>query len=142
MPTPSDPLSELHLGDMPQEHVGPSPVDTTELLAAISYEVNRVYCASRLGDYSQVPWDKAPDWKKDTLFGGVINALNDDMTPEESHENWMRDMAAFGWTYGPVKDETAKHHPCMVPYADLPDEHKFKDCLFLAVIAGAKAATA
>jgi hypothetical protein len=33
-----------------------------------------------------------------------------------------------------VKDETARTHPCLVPYADLaPDQHR-KDDLFQAVV--------
>lgn len=50
-----------------------------------------------------------------------------DMTPEQNHENWMHYRLAHGWRYGPVKDEAAKTHPDLVPYADLPEIERRKD---------------
>ena len=32
-----------------------------------------------------------------------------------------------GWTYGPARDDAAKKHPCLVPYADLPESEKAYD---------------
>ncbi len=34
---------------------------------------------------------------------------------------------AEGWTYGPVRDDAAKHHPCLVDYDSLPDSEKEYD---------------
>ena len=39
-----------------------------------------------------------------------------------------------GWRLGPVKDETRKEHPSMVPYDELPLEEKVKDYLFRGVV--------
>lgn len=34
---------------------------------------------------------------------------------------------AEGWTFGPQRDDPAKKHPCLVPYADLPESEKDYD---------------
>jgi hypothetical protein len=43
------------------------------------------------------------------------------------HERWMAQKAGQGYRHGPVKDEIKKTHPCLVPWADLPDSEKEKD---------------
>ncbi len=43
---------------------------------------------------------------------------------EHVHECWAVERIAQGWTYGPQRDDAAKHHPCLVPYPDLSDEEK------------------
>jgi ryanodine receptor 2 len=32
-----------------------------------------------------------------------------------------------GWTYGPERSDALKHHPCLVPYEDLPEVEKAYD---------------
>jgi hypothetical protein len=39
-------------------------------IARVCHEVNRAYCTS-LGDESQLPWDSAPQWQKDSAINGV-----------------------------------------------------------------------
>jgi hypothetical protein len=46
---------------------------------------------------------------------------------ENAHDVWARGRLAQGWTYGPVRDDTAKKHPCLVPYSDLPESEKEYD---------------
>lgn len=43
------------------------------------------------------------------------------------HEVWARNRIAEGWTYGPVRDDQKKHHPCLVPYDELPENEKEYD---------------
>ncbi len=105
-----------------------------EEIARVAHEVNRAYCTA-LGDDSQVPWDKAPEWQRETCVNGVEFHLTNDKTPEESHQSWMDEKVAEGWVFGEVKDAEKKTHPCIVPYADLPLEQKIKDYLFSAVVA-------
>lgn len=104
-----------------------------EQIARICHEVNRAYCNS-IGDNSQPSWEDAPDWQKDSAVNGVNFHLNYDTTPEQSHENWMREKEADGWVYGPTKDPEKKEHPCMVPYDQLPLEQRTKDYLFKAIV--------
>ena len=43
------------------------------------------------------------------------------------HEVWARNRMDEGWTYGPVRDDVHKKHPCLVPYEDLPESEKDYD---------------
>lgn len=103
-----------------------------EICAKAAHEANRLYCAS-LGDDSQVPWADAPIWQKESCRNGVAGALSGN-TPEQSHEDWLAEKRATGWVYGPAKDSVTKTHPCMVPYAKLPQEQRAKDAVFVSVV--------
>ena len=46
---------------------------------------------------------------------------------ENVHENWAAGRIASGWVYGPERDDDLKTTPCLVPYADLPEEEKEYD---------------
>ena len=105
-----------------------------ETIARVAHEINRAYFAS-LGDASQPAWEEAPEWQRASALAGVdMHLANPDATPEQSHESWLAQKVADGWTYGPVKDAEKKQHPCCVPYADLPAEQKAKDYLFRGVV--------
>lgn len=43
------------------------------------------------------------------------------------HEVWAQSRISQGWTYGPERDDALKHHPCLVPYEELPEEEKAYD---------------
>ncbi len=43
------------------------------------------------------------------------------------HEVWAQNRINEGWTYGPVRDDASKHHPCLVAYEDLPESEKAYD---------------
>lgn len=107
---------------------------TTEEIARVAHEVNRAYCAS-IGDTSQPPWERAPEWQKKSAVTGVLFHLqNPNTTPSDSHVSWATEKLADGWKYGPVKDPAKKEHPCLVPFNELPIEQRAKDHLFLAVV--------
>lgn len=46
---------------------------------------------------------------------------------ENSHDVWGAQRLADGWTYGPARDDTARRHPDLLPYADLPESEKEYD---------------
>ena len=46
---------------------------------------------------------------------------------ENVHDTWAKGRMDDGWTYGPVRDDAKKQHPCLVPYADLPESEKAFD---------------
>ena len=103
-------------------------------IARICHEVNRAICESQ-GDTSQVPWDEAPEWQKESAMAGVLGIIGGEITkPEDSHRSWTEHKLNEGWVYGPVKDAEAKTHPCLVEYAALPPEQRVKDSLFFAVV--------
>ena len=40
---------------------------------------------------------------------------------------WSRAAMHEGWIYGPVRNDSKKQHPDLVPYAQLPDSEKEYD---------------
>jgi hypothetical protein len=107
---------------------------TPEDIARVAHEVNRSYCAS-IGDTSQVAWDEAPAWQKDSAIKGVhFHMTHPEAQPCDSHNSWLEQKRLDGWSYGPMKDPEAKQHPCFVPYGDLPAEQKAKDYVYGAVV--------
>ncbi len=46
---------------------------------------------------------------------------------EHTHDLWAAHRIAEGWTLGPVRDESKKEHPCLVPYGQLPETEKEYD---------------
>jgi hypothetical protein len=106
-----------------------------EEIAKVAHEVNRSYCLA-LGDDSQVPWEEAPDWQKDSAINGVkFHLAHPGVTPAMSHSAWLLQKDREGWTWGEVKDVERKQHPCFTPYDNLPVEQKAKDYIFSAVVA-------
>lgn len=107
--------------------------DMMWLVAKICHEVNRVYCQS-ISDWSQSEWHDAPEWQRESAFNGVMMHFeNPDATSEDSHKSWLAEKVADGWKYGPVKDASAKQHPCLVPYNQLPPAQQYKDALFSVI---------
>ena len=46
---------------------------------------------------------------------------------ENVHDVWSRERMAQGWKYGPERNDEKKTHPCLLPYAQLPEEEKEYD---------------
>ena len=109
-------------------------MDRTEEIARIAHELNRLYCES-IGDWSQELWMDASEWQRDSVMAGV-RAIGEGRVigPEQSHESWLAQKIAEGWTYGPVKDVEAKRHPCIAAFSELPREQQMKDRLFFNVV--------
>lgn len=107
---------------------------TIECIAVVCHEANRGYCETQ-GDTSQLGWNDAPQWQRDSARLGVKGILEGRITkPSESHESWLAEKVADGWTYGEVKDPSTKQHPCMVPYDELPGTQRVKDHIFFGVV--------
>jgi hypothetical protein len=105
-----------------------------ELIAKTCHEANRAYCQS-IGDHSQPEWNDAPEWQRESAVNGVrFHLENPDATPENSHENWLRQKESEGWKYGPVKNPETKEHPCFCMYHDLPIEQRSKDYIFRSIV--------
>ncbi len=107
---------------------------TVEQIAKTCHEANKALCEA-LGDFSQVPWDDAPQWQKDSAVEGVkFNLANPEAPASASHDSWLAEKERTGWKFGPVKDAEKKEHPCFVPYEELPVEQQAKDHLFKSVV--------
>lgn len=123
------PTSELY-----GEFAMRGPAVDIERIARACHEVNRAYCEA-LGDHSQPAWEDAPQWQRDSALLGVqLHTENPDAGPQASHESWMAQKVADGWTYGPEKRPELKQHPCIVPFDQLPREQQAKDFIFRAVV--------
>lgn len=107
---------------------------TIKHIAQICHEAHRAYCNS-LGDYSQPRWGAAKQWQKNSSMLMVDFILDyPDAEPKDIHDAWYAQKEVHGWTYGPVRDDDAMVHPFLVPYEQLPEEHKFKDHLLRAIV--------
>jgi len=102
-------------------------------IAKLCHKVNKEYCEA-MGDASQVSWDEAPEWQKNSAIKGVeMHLTTEGVTPEDSHKAWMKQKIDEGWKYGTVKDPEKKEHPCILPYFELPYQQKAKDYIFKAI---------
>lgn len=43
------------------------------------------------------------------------------------HEVWSQHRINEGWSYGPLRDDIKKLHPCLIPYEELPESEKEYD---------------
>jgi RyR domain len=57
-----------------------------------------------------------------------LKALSEKLA-ENAHDLWAAQRFGEGWSYGPERDDKRKHHPCLVPYDQLPDSEKEYDRL-------------
>lgn len=106
---------------------------TPEEIAKVTHQANQAL-REILGEEGNNPsWDDASYDQRESVRIGVVGIMEGN-TPEQSHQLWLDTKAAQGWTYGEVKDEAAKTHPCFVPYDELPPEQKLKYHLFSAII--------
>lgn len=102
-------------------------------IARICHETNKAYCQA-IGDDSQLSWEDAPEWQKESAIKGVEFVFaNPSAPPSANHDSWLKEKEATGWKYGANKDPEKKEHPCYVPYEQLPLEQQLKDSLFKAV---------
>lgn len=104
-------------------------------IARVCHEANRQFAFATGEDATKVhpSWDDAPDEIRQSAITGVQKAQAGE-TPRQLHESWCEGKLAAGWSFGPVRDNTAKIHPCLVDYDELPAVQKVKDSLFLAIV--------
>lgn len=43
------------------------------------------------------------------------------------HEVWAQSRLNEGWRYGKERNDALKHHPCLIPYEELPEVEKDYD---------------
>ena len=72
---------------------------------------------------SYVP--KSPDLTTVEVPKDLIDLV--EQLAEITHDNWVRQRLADGWTHGQRRDDLLKEHPCIVPYEDLPESEKEYD---------------
>jgi hypothetical protein len=50
-----------------------------------------------------------------------------ELLARQEHERWVRLKQKRGWRYGDPRDDARKLHPCLVPWAQLPEKERAKD---------------
>lgn len=104
-------------------------------IAQVAHEVNQAYYRTFDPKDTASTWENLDDHTRGSLIDGVKNILyNPDLTPEQSHKNWMVFKHQAGWKHGPVKNPDKREHPCLVPYKNLAPIDRFKDELFGTVV--------
>ena len=83
---------------------------------------NYMVCAS-IGELEYEPHPLKVD---DVELDGELLDLTESIA-EDLHEVWASGRKAEGWTYGPQRDDEAKKHPDMIPYARLAEGEKQYD---------------
>lgn len=105
---------------------------TDEQVASVVHAANCAIQALDGDECPSPPWESLdPQTRALTVRGVRLARLG--MTPERLHEAWCDGKRAQGWVHGESKDPVARTHPCMIPYADLPEHQRAKDRL-LSVI--------
>ena len=105
-----------------------------ELISAVVHEALRAF-VDEIGEPPLPPWTEAPEWMRSATLDGVRFRLENPYAPSSAqHDQWMREKLEGGWRYGPTKDEAAKTHPSLLPYAELSETEKRKDALFAAIV--------
>ena len=67
-----------------------------------------------------------PAQTDDIVLSEELNGLVEAMA-KNVHDVWAESRISQGWTYGPERNDALKHHPCLVPYEDLPEVEKAYD---------------
>ena len=52
----------------------------------------------------------------------VLSETEIESMARREHGRWMADRLSAGWSYGPVRDNSAKRNPLLVPFDELPDD--------------------
>ena len=63
---------------------------------------------------------------EDVTLDADLLALSEEIA-RNTHEVWAAGRIADGWSYGPVRNDAEKKHPCLIPYEELSEEEKDYD---------------
>ena len=55
-----------------------------------------------------------------------LNVLVEEMA-KNVHEVWAQSRIDQGWSYGSERNDVLKHHPCLIPYEQIPEVEKAYD---------------
>ena len=71
--------------------------------------------------YNPIPIDTS-----EIVLSPEIQSLAEQLAAN-THDVWAAGRIKDGWTYGPVRNDAEKTHPCLIPYDELPDDEKEYD---------------
>jgi hypothetical protein len=107
---------------------------SVEDIARISHRAYIAYCIA-IQDYSQLPWDQAPDWQTNSTKATVKYRLENPHEPVYIvHEAWKDIMIKDGWKYGLFFNEQKKEHPYLTSFQDLSQIGQMRVYLLSAIV--------
>lgn len=71
--------------------------------------------------YNPTPMDVS-----DVILPESLSSLIESLA-ESVHNTWTKGRMDEGWTYGTVRNDVEKQHPCLIPYSELPESEKAYD---------------
>ena len=83
------------------------------------HQADHVWAKLAVSDCRAVP--------EDLVESFVMSPLQVEQLALIEHQRWAADRHLDGWRYGPVRDNRLKHHPQLIPYADLSEAMKDLD---------------
>ncbi|SDG85916.1 RyR domain-containing protein [Pseudomonas flavescens] len=79
----------------------------------------------RLAGEEVIAWADTEESYQQGLVAGVTAYVADpELTPEAEHKAWLEARVADGWTHGSAFDAGPKNHPLILPFEELPQDHK------------------
>ena len=73
-----------------------------------------------------IPYTPSPIDTSDVELSDDLKQLVEQLA-RNVHDNWAIGRFNEAWTYGPVRNDELKQHPCLVDYDDLPGSEKEYD---------------
>ena len=101
-----------------------------EVVARAVHEAVRAYQGA-LGEAEARPWSAA-EWEREATLEAVELAIKNP-TPGAQHEEWCASKRRAGWRFGPIKDESKKTHPSLVPFEQLSATEQRKDAIIISI---------
>ncbi len=84
------------------------------------------YTILNIRQYENMKYIPEPINTSEITLPDEIQELTE-LLARNTHEVWAANRSAGGWIYGKIRDDSKKHHPCLVPYDDLPETEKDYD---------------
>jgi len=104
-------------------------------VAKTVHAVTRAYSYA-IGQAELPPeWEHLPNKEKALSKNLIAEAISHLIcTPQELHETWVKEKCERGWIHGLERDYDNKKHPCLVEWAELPEEEKIRDQMIVTLI--------
>lgn len=106
---------------------------TIEEIARICHKAYLQYCQA-IGDYSQAPWQEAPEWQRESAKVAVKYCLENPQSPAYLvHNAWKEFMIQDGWKYSLFFNEQNKEHPWLTSFQELSQISQMRTELITAI---------
>ena len=77
-------------------------------------------------DSNHIVFTPSPIDTSETMLPEGLSILKEAIA-KNVHDTWAQSRINEGWTYGPLRNDNLKQHPCLIPYEELPEIEKEYD---------------